>query len=239
MGGKRWMGVTVLILLAAGWAAAQEQATERMILFTLQDGLVASGGLRVVQSLRDRLPPKGLPPDEEEVTENKEIVRLNQLGFLALRAGQIKQAAQEFRKAYALNPNNRRTRFGVGTALIALGRDTEALAVLVPMAKAHPEDYYIKNNIAWLLATSTNLSLRNSRRAFDVVRDALVIAPNDVQIWSTLAEIYYARGDYDKALELIDLTLDLAEDLKAPNLPVYRKQKAKYQQAEEAFTLVE
>ena len=105
-----------------------------------------------------------------------------------------------FNKVLKQDSSNKRARFGLGTAYIQMQMYKEALAILEPMAKEFPKDYFLKNNIAWLYATSQDITIRNGAKAVQYAQEALMIAPGDFHVWSTLSEAYYISGRYDKAL---------------------------------------
>jgi len=79
------------------------------------------------------------------------------------------------------------------------GRDRDfayALPIMERVLVANPEnpDYY--NNFAWTLASSK----RMPAKAVELALRAHELAPEDSNVMDTLAEAYYAAGDYEKAI---------------------------------------
>ena len=57
------------------------------------------------------------------------------LGDLAYRANDLVEAEEAFRAAHALSPSDDRAAYNLGTALLARGRNEEAIEVLRPLAE--------------------------------------------------------------------------------------------------------
>lgn len=76
-----------------------------------------------------------------------------------------------------------------------------------------PENPRILNNLAWLYTTCESKKIRNPKRAVLLAKKALKLDESP-HILDTLAESYYAIGNYNKAMETEKRALDLvaAED---------------------------
>ncbi len=90
-----------------------------------------------------------------------------------------------------------------------------------------PDDAGLKNNIAWIRLHSTDPSIRDLDRALEEAREAVFARPSDPNIWNTLAEVYLARGDREKARRRAVLARDMAraagiEDLRIFNETIRR-----------------
>ena len=159
--------------------------------------------------------------------------------YQRLNSDNIPEALHAFNDALILDPVNKRARFGLGTTYIQLQRYHEALEILEPMVKEFPNDYLLKNNIAWLYATAKNLSIRSGAKAVQFAQDALLMAPRDFHVWSTLSEGYYISGKYDKALRAAEeaLRLSLDSPTGADRLEEYRRQVDKNRMAAEAMSV--
>ncbi|UCH79200.1 MAG: hypothetical protein JSU81_04435, partial [Candidatus Coatesbacteria bacterium] len=72
-----------------------------------------------------------------------------------------------------------------------------ALAIMDRVVAEQPEDPAALNDFAWSLATR---KLRPDR-AVELARRAQELAPEDANVMDTVAEAYYAAGDYDAAIE--------------------------------------
>ena len=155
--------------------------------------------------------------------------------------GGVQDAIGMFNDVLARDPTNKRARFGLGTAYIQMQDYKTALAVLEPMTKEFPEDYFLKNNIAWLYATARDVSIRNGAKAIQYAQDALLIAPGDYHVWSTLSEGYYISWQYDKALRAAEEALKLSLDSPsgAEGAEEYRRQVEKNRKAAQAMSVLE
>ena len=158
-----------------------------------------------------------------------------------LRSGKIDEGIQILKSVLAKDPKHQRGRFELATSYIQQDRYRDALDILEPMAIEFPDDYFLKNNLAWLYATARDPSIRNGEKAIHVAQDALFIAPNDFHVWSTLSEAYYIAGQYDKALRAAEEALRLATQsgLAGRALEEYQRQATKSQKAVEAMSVLE
>ena len=163
------------------------------------------------------------------------------LGYQALQMGQSSAAISLFEKALKEEPKNKHGRFGLAAVLIQAERHKEAIALLEPMIKEFPNDYSLKNNLAWILSTAKDPALRNGPRALQLAQDALLIAPNDAHVWSTLAEAYFIAGRYDKALRSAERALQLSREsnTEAKQVEEYRQQVERCRKTAEAMSILE
>ena len=90
----------------------------------------------------------------------------------------------------------------------------------------NPDNPHVLNNLAWLYATSDDLSYRNSIRALKLSKKAVTLlkAPH---ILDTLAESYFVNGKYEKAIAAELRALELVKS----NRSHYNKQLDKFQKA--------
>ena len=176
-----------------------------------------------------------------DLSEDPTVKTYNDKGFQALQAGDPALSLKFFKQAYLLNKKSSRARFGIGTAFISLGRYKDALTVFNPMMEEYPHDFLLKNNVAWMLATSRDPTVRDPRRALRLAQEAILSGYRDYHVWSTLAEAYYILGDYDKALRAGHIALEMAQEAGAPasSLDDYQVQVERCRKAVEAFSLVE
>lgn len=170
-----------------------------------------------------------------------EISQLLDKAYKQIDYGAVQDAVAMFNDILKRDPGNKRARFGLGTAYIQMQKYKDALAVLEPMTKEFPEDYFLKNNIAWLYATAKDVSIRNGAKAVRYAQEALLIAPSDFHVWSTLSEGYYISGQYDKALRASEeaLKLSLESPTGADEAEEYRRQVEKNRKAAQAMSVLE
>ncbi len=162
-------------------------------------------------------------------------------GFFQSRVGNHARAIESFRQALGIDPKNRRAMFGLGTAHIALEQYAEAVGVLRRAVETDRTDYFALNNLAWLHATARDIRFRDGRKSVALAREALMIAPMDYHVWSTLAEGYYISGEYAKARKAAEeaLRISKATGLPAANVQEYELQVNRCRSASEAMDILE
>lgn len=85
----------------------------------------------------------------------------------------------------------------------------------------YPDYPDLCNNLAWLYATAPP-PYRNPEKALKYALKAITLDSSKPHIWDTLAEAYFALGDYRKALEAIERAVELD-----PSSSYYRSQRLK------------
>ncbi len=78
--------------------------------------------------------------------------------------------------------------------------ESKAIAAYDKALALEPSNPKLLNNLAWLLLTSDDLTLRNPERALDLSRLAAIQEPAG-HVLDTLATAYWANGFIDKAIE--------------------------------------
>ncbi|MCX7818785.1 MAG: tetratricopeptide repeat protein [Kiritimatiellae bacterium] len=162
-------------------------------------------------------------------------------GFFHARIGDHERAIASFRQALQVDPSNRRALFGLGTSLIATEQYAEATNVLARSIELDPGDYFAVNNLAWLHATARDIRFRDGRRALAHAQQALVMAPLDYRVWSTLAESYYVSGEYARARRAAEEALRLARlaNIASNVVAEYEAQLRRCRAAEQAMNILE
>lgn len=162
-------------------------------------------------------------------------------GYAELRSQNLKAAAVAFERALQINPQDRRARFGLGTTYISLKEYAKARDLLEGLANEFPDDYAVKNNLAWLFATSTDPSVRDGEKAIKYAQEVVIAAPRDFHVWSTLAEAYFIVEKYEEALRAANEALRLVrQHTRDPAvLKDYERQVAKCRLAIQALSILE
>lgn len=226
----------VLLSLAASAADAQTSAPpkkkvldERSVLLEWSEG---SQTQAVPVKAVAAEPPENLNPEVEAIVDE---------ALAAMNRGQVDDAITGFRKTLTMDPRHRRARFGIGTALIQMFRYREALDVLEPLAAEFPDDFFVKNNIAWVYATARDLGVRDGAKAVRYAQDALFVAPNSYQVWNTLSEAYYVMGEYERSARAAEeaVRISTAANVAPASVQDYRRQAEKARRAARAMSLVE
>ena len=89
----------------------------------------------------------------------------------------------------------------IGDLMLARKMEEKALAAYENAFALEPANPEIMNNLAWLLLTSENLSLRDPERALTLARAAAVLQPK-AHVLDTLATAYWANGMVEEAVRL-------------------------------------
>jgi Tfp pilus assembly protein PilF len=134
-------------------------------------------------------------------------------------------------------PDNRQARQLQLVIFIEMKRYAEAGEAFAAMMKDHADDFRFLNNYAWFLATAEDVALRDPARALDLAREAVLIAPEVYNIWSTLAEAYYRNGDFERALKSMQQALELAMRQQA-GPEVIEKYRSEYRKMAEANSIM-
>lgn len=98
-----------------------------------------------------------------------------------------------------------------GSLLLSVNRHLDAVKVLEKIVEAAPKDEVSINNLSWLLSTSPIDMVRDGNRALELAKQACELSNyKKAYILSTLAAAYAETGDFDKALEWIRKSIDMA-----------------------------
>jgi len=137
-------------------------------------------------------------------------------------------AVEVYERILKIDPQHARTRYIVAHIYIRAKQYKKAEEMLLALVKENSDDFKLLNNLAWLYATAEDPSIRDGRKAIRYAQEAMVLAPNDYHVWSTLSEAYYVSGDYEKAYRAIEQMAGLAalygQDLTKESIEEYNEQ---------------
>jgi tetratricopeptide (TPR) repeat protein len=126
------------------------------------------------------------------------------------KLGQYDKAVADFSHAIQLAPNSVHAWNGRGMAYYSLHQYDKALADFQRvMTIAPPWHAGAHNSLAWLLATCPDARLRDPKRAVELARRAVQLAPNDGHNWGTLGTAHYRAGAWKEAVVALDKSLEL------------------------------
>jgi tetratricopeptide (TPR) repeat protein len=129
-----------------------------------------------------------------------DAVLMGQLAMLYLAAKQPRQAIRRFTRSLEIDDKNFASWRGRSDAEISIGDHEAALADLEKALELQPDDSGILNNLAWLLATSPDETIRDGKRAIELARKACEETTwKQPHIISTLAAGYAETGDFAEA----------------------------------------
>jgi tetratricopeptide (TPR) repeat protein len=135
----------------------------------------------------------------------------NNLGGAFLLKGQVDEAISHFQTALQIRPDFAGPHFNLGNALLQKGSVAEAISQYQKALQINPRDAKAQNNLAWLLATCAEASLRNGAKAVELARqaNALTGGENPV-VLHTLAAALAEAGRFPEAVETAQRALRVA-----------------------------
>jgi Flp pilus assembly protein TadD len=134
------------------------------------------------------------------------------VGNIALQRGDLEQAITEFRKELEIQPNDSMTHADLGVALAQQGQSRDALDEWNKAVAAAPNNLNALCNLAWVLSTNKNASIRDGTKAAALARTAADLTNGDnPRVLRILAAAYAESGDFDKATETAERARDVAE----------------------------
>jgi tetratricopeptide (TPR) repeat protein len=139
------------------------------------------------------------------------VERWFSLGDDFLQHGELEEAIACFRQTLKIRPRFADASANLGLALFQKGEMKEAIAAWQQALEINPAHLYAQNNLAWLLATASDASLRDGAKAVALAEQAnqLTGGANPV-ILHTLAAAYAEAGRYGEASATARRALELA-----------------------------
>ena len=126
----------------------------------------------------------------------------NNLGMALLQLGRVDEAIAHFRSALEHDSSIADFHNNLGAALVRKGQFQEAVGNYEQALQLNPDYPGACNNLAWVLATCPQGSLRNGGRAVQLAQRADQLAGGDnLVILRTLAAAYAEAGRFREALE--------------------------------------
>jgi tetratricopeptide (TPR) repeat protein len=102
------------------------------------------------------------------------------------QTGRHREAQELLHSSRAMGFSSAALHAGLGIAAQGLGDDTTAALEYRRALAGGLEDWEVKNNLAWLLATTRIQKLRDPESALALARQALALAPGNPQVIETL-----------------------------------------------------
>jgi tetratricopeptide (TPR) repeat protein len=174
----------------------------------------------VQMNLADALTRKGR--SDEAMIHYEEAIRLQpdyadayyNRGNVLFAKGRIDEAITDWERALQLQPNDADAHTGLGNALLRKGAVREAIAHYEQALAIAPEDPHSRNNIAWVLATASDASIRNGIRAVGFAQDAVQLSGGkEPRFLRTLAAAYAESGRFPEAVAVAQQAVLVAKML--------------------------
>jgi Flp pilus assembly protein TadD len=124
----------------------------------------------------------------------------------------------------------------MGAALLERGEVSEAVSHYRQALILHPGSPEVANNLAWLLATSDDDSVRDPAQALRLAQHSLELADSeDPALLDTLAAAHANRGRYKRAVRIIHKALEAESLDKDPELAAEMRLRLKLYEARQPY----
>ena len=134
------------------------------------------------------------------------------LGNLLFQQGRIDDAMAQWEKALGTQPHDAAFHALLGDAFLRAGSQKVAIAEYERAARISAQDPMARNNLAWLLATSSDVSIRDGNRAIELASEAVRLSrAKDPNYLRTLAAAYAESGRFPEAQGAARRALQIAE----------------------------
>jgi protein O-mannosyl-transferase len=133
------------------------------------------------------------------------------LGHALLEKGELDSAIQVCRSALLLRPLDPDCRTTLAIALEEKGNTAEAIQHYQKALELAPRSIPALTNLAWLLATSQDASLRNGLKAVELAKQAdRLVGGTNTLVLRTLAAAYAENGEFANAIRTAQSAMQLA-----------------------------
>jgi tetratricopeptide (TPR) repeat protein len=137
-----------------------------------------------------------------------------------------------YRQAIKINPRTADAWANLGMACYKKGASKEAIDAWQQAVAIVPDQFNLQNNLAWLLATTPDPSLRDGAKAVALATQASQASGGgNAVILHTLAVAYAAAGDYGRAAATARRSLNLAVEQKKDALAATLQREIKLYEA--------
>jgi tetratricopeptide (TPR) repeat protein len=175
------------------------------------------GSAFVQMNLADDLAKKGR--FDEAMVHYEEAIRLQpnyadayyNRGSVLFAKGRTDEAIADLEKTLQIQPNDADAHTGLGNALLRKGSLHEAIAQYEKALALAPEDPHSRNNIAWVLATASDASIRDGGKAVGFAQEAVQLSGGrEPRFLRTLAAAYAESGRFSEALAVAQQAVVIA-----------------------------
>ena len=133
--------------------------------------------------------------------------------------GELDQAREHYQQAAALMPGATSVHYQLGVILERQARFKLAIAEFEKILELDPGHAAAQNNLAWLLATCPEPSLRNGTRAVTLARKTeLLSGGQSPEVLDTLAAAYAESGSFAEAIKTAKHAIELSTARKDQSL---------------------
>jgi tetratricopeptide (TPR) repeat protein len=175
------------------------------------------GSAFIQMNLANALTRKG--QSDEAIVRYDEAIKLQPYyadayynrGSVLFAKGRTDEAVADWEKTLQIDPSYADAQTGLGNALLRKGSPREAITHYEQAAALAPEDPHCRNNIAWILATSSDASIRDGAKAIDLAQVAVALSGGrEPRFLRTLAAAYAESGRLSEALAVAQQAVVIA-----------------------------
>jgi Flp pilus assembly protein TadD len=183
------------------------------------------GSAFVQMNLGDALARKGR--SDEAMRYYDEALRLQpnyadayyNRGTVLFAKGRVDEAIADWAKALEMHPNDADAHTSLGNALLQKGSLREAIAHYVTAMALAPEDPHSRNNLAWVLATASDSSIRDGAKAVGFAQEAVQLSGGREPLFlRTLAAAYAENGRFSEAIAVAQQAAVIANMQAKPDM---------------------
>jgi len=179
----------------------------------------------VQMNLGDALARKGR--SDEAMVHYDEAIRLQpnygdayyNRGTVLFAKGRVDEAIADWAKALEMHPNDADAHTSLGNALLQKSSLREAIAQYVTALALAPEDPHSRNNLAWVLATASDSSIRDGPKAVGFAQEAVQLSGGREPLFlRTLAAAYAESGRFSEAIAVAQQAVGIANMQAKPDM---------------------
>jgi tetratricopeptide (TPR) repeat protein len=141
------------------------------------------------------------------------------MGAALLAAGKANEAIVCLNEALRTNASQAEIYENLGTAYTQLGKYEPAIQSWSKAVQLNPDSANVLNNLAWLLATTGDVSAQNANRAVELAQHACELTGHkNPGFIDTLAAAYAAADNFPEAVKTAEKAIKSAEDANEKDL---------------------
>jgi len=134
------------------------------------------------------------------------------MGATLLIMGRAEEAVSHFNEALRTNPNDVEVHVSLGTAYMQLGKYEPTIRNWTKAVELKPDTADVLNNLAWLLATVNDASVRDADKAVKFALRACELTEHkNPVILDTLAAAYAAAGRFNDAIATAEQAINIVK----------------------------
>jgi tetratricopeptide (TPR) repeat protein len=175
------------------------------------------GRALIENNLANALARKGLPG--EAIDHYEEAVKLRpdyadayyNFGSVLFQQGRLDEAITQWQKALTIQPRDAEIYRNLGSAFRKKGMLKEAIVEYQQALEIVPQDRLTLANLAWILATASDASIRDGAKAVEVAQHAVELSSDgDPNTLRTLAAAYAESGRFSEATATAEQAMQIA-----------------------------